>query len=67
MSASEPFDSLKYKWDIQAKHASDAAHLTPEEERNRRTEWLNTSDNPAAKTWRKLQAAQQHSATLGAR
>ena len=61
MSERKRFDCIEYKRTVQAEHASANAGLRPEEIRKRRSEWLETSDNPAARVWRKLREAERAS------
>ena len=50
------FDCIAYKRAIQQKLFSESEGMTLEEKARQRTEWLATSNNPAAQLWRELQA-----------
>lgn len=62
MNSQKPFDCIEYKRAIQEKHASGFAGLRPEEVLQKRGEWLEQSDNPAARLWRKMKQKQQQAA-----
>ena len=63
MSTNGPFDCVEYKRGVQAKHAAECGTLSPEENLQRRTEWLSRSDNPAARLWREMQNKRQTAVT----
>lgn len=54
MKMEKTFDCIAYKRAIQAKHAAANRGLSGEEKMRRRAEWLEDSDNPAARLWRDL-------------
>ncbi len=58
MKNQKAFDCVEYKREIQEKHAAENAGLSGEEKINRRREWLEKSDNPAAVAWRLLKEKQ---------
>ena len=54
MKAEKPFDCVAYKRAVQEKHAAESRNLSAEEKLRRRKEWLDKSDNPAARVWREM-------------
>jgi hypothetical protein len=61
MTISNAFDCVEYKHAIQERHIAETQGLTSEQKTQRRRQWLEQSDNPAAKLWREMvlkQAAQ---------
>jgi len=58
MKKQETFDCVMYKRAVQAKHAAANRGLSGEEKMRRRAQWLEDSDNPAARLWRELAASE---------
>jgi hypothetical protein len=54
MSKDKPFDCVDYKRSVQERHAEEQKGLSAEERIRLRAEWLEKSDNPAAKAWRMM-------------
>jgi hypothetical protein len=54
MTSEERFDCVEYKRAVQARHAAECGTLSPDQKRERRTQWLRESENPAARLWREL-------------
>jgi hypothetical protein len=59
MTASKAFDCVKYKHAIQERHIAETQGLMPEQRTLRRRQWLDASDNPAAKLWREMALKQE--------
>ena len=59
MKKQKTFDCIEYKRKIQSEHATQEEGLSDKEIIKKRTDWLETSDNPAAKLWRELKAKKQ--------
>ena len=59
MTTEKPFDCVEYKRVVQAKHAIENRPLSPEEKQQRRAQWLDESDNPAARLWREMNKKQK--------
>jgi len=58
MKKGKVFHCVEYKQDIQARHAKENRKLSLEERIQRRSDWLENSDNPAARLWRQMSRKQ---------
>ena len=58
MKYDKSFDCVAYKRAIQEKHLAATQGLSHRERARQRQQWLNQSDNPAVRLWRKMNAKQ---------
>jgi hypothetical protein len=54
MMITKEFDCVEYKCAIQERHIVETQGLTPDQRTLRRRQWLEESDNPAARLWREM-------------
>ena len=59
MTITKAFDCVEYKYAIQERHIAETQGLTSEQKTQRRRQWLDESDNPAARLWREMALKQE--------
>ena len=62
MNQARSFDCVAYKRAIQEKHEAATRGLSPHEKARQRQQWLNQSNNPAARLWREMISKQESAA-----